>query len=1192
MLTLQNSLRSKLIENKAFIQSLRDQLFDLSMRNPLINCKLDKLINPIDLDDTNWSKVYTESIAFKREFGISNTLSVSHFLEWFHPGKSEFIISPLLVVPAEIIKRRKIRTLWEFSEDESESFLNPTLLRALEDHYDLDSTSIETSSENWHEHFCEKLASADQPLKITHQLTKKNEWQIIKVARLGNFNYKKSTLVYDYDSIIKDPNLSISELLNGSLINETAEPVSACLPLDETQLEAVSYALSNSASIQGPPGTGKSHTIVQLIYEYLRRDKKVLFVSEKSAALDVVYKQFQKDKTTALTAFFNGQTDEKKSFYKLLKKSWEEFHEAASLPVSEWSNQQLDVLDYYLKDYSKGDYSTKFLVDRLIAKSNYPTQISAIPNAPKIDDWIQSYDHLEQVEEELGSQISASFLCRLNKRVFLEKDPIEVIHKRIRESIQILERIKIIGDRHKLNNSLKDTKRLSIAASILTLVNKTQLDLLNIEHKSYKTFGNLAKKYELTKSKLKRQLQLTSKWKNKPNKSDITELLDLLKHHHAPKGIMGLLRRRSPLLQDAFEGFERDLSTTGKIQLLEELRQEWNLIGQLEEIEIKLKHQFGIHDPENEVAFILNLRTKLNEIATSDYLILLEHEQSIAVISDFSKLNLDVQRLTHLLKFTFKGDLPDEFAGLLHFFHQALSELPRLEKLGVSLDKFYQLPAQIQDYVTNHSASVEELDGMICAHHLQLKNKYSQAFKSLSGTSLQKDLNQFQRMVNNTSRSRLDAMKIRISSKILDIEKLLNTPASKLKGSDKTLKKLIKGQKRLLIHEMNKKQSHLSVKKLEQDCRDLLSFFQPVWMMNPLAVSQYLENKKDLFDVVIFDESSQIPIEDALPSIYRSKQVIVVGDEQQMPPSSYFSASKNDLTLLTQANLSYKKFMLKWHYRSRHPQLIEFSNRYFYESELKTFPPTVIDSPIDFIHHDGNYNSGSNQQEAALIVQELSKETDLSKCAVIAFSKEQEKTIRKSLNTVQLNAEDILISNLENVQGIERDNVYISVGYGYNEEGVFRKQFGPLNQDFGLNRLNVMVSRAKKKLKVFSSVKSEDFDLSENSGVQSLSDFLEFAEKQSAHERIEFTEKNSLPVDIEKYRLRLYKAENSSLIEAYIQHETGKVLLIEPGLDPAYDLTNTYITLKSRFDKIRILLHYDFLVNPKRFQTEIDRFFG
>jgi hypothetical protein len=166
------------------------------------------------------------------------------------------------------------------------------------------------------------------------------------------------------------------------------------------------------------------------------------------------------------------------------------------------------------------------------------------------------------------------------------------------------------------------------------------------------------------------------------------------------------------------------------------------------------------------------------------------------------------------------------------------------------------------------------------------------------------------------------------------------------------------------------------------------------------------------------------------------------------------------------------------------------------------------------------------------------------------------------------------------------------VGYGYNNEGVFRKNFGPINQEFGLNRLNVMVSRAKQKMKVFSPVKRSDFDLSDNLGVQCLADFLGFVEQQSNQLTQAEPSEQLITIDTEKFDLSFYNNQNSTSIQAYVQHKSGKVLLIEPGLDPKYDLANVFAALQERFSEVKVMLHYDYLLRPKQFYAELERFFS
>lgn len=425
------------------------------------------------------------------------------------------------------------------------------------------------------------------------------------------------------------------------------------------------------------------------------------------------------------------------------------------------------------------------------------------------------------------------------------------------------------------------------------------------------------------------------------------------------------------------------------------------------------------------------------------------------------------------------------------------------------------------------------------------------------------------------------------------IEQILATPASKLKENEKALKKRFKNQKRTFIHEVSKKQRHLPVNEYVSSNWEFTSSFVPIWVMNPLAVSEKLPLIMDAFDVVIFDESSQIPLEDSLPAIHRSKQVIVVGDDFQMPPSAFFQNSSSSETILDQAGKVFDNQMLKWHYRSEHPALINFSNSYFYDNELQTIPPVSKEIPIKLNVVSGVFDDGVNKVEAKSIADLLKSigQNHENEIAVVAFSKTQENEIRNELKNSNLDIDQLLISNLENVQGIERDVVIISIGYAKNPEGQFRLNFGPINQEGGQNRLNVLFSRARKEMQVFTSISSADFGLSENPGVTCLKDFLFYCESLGG-DSYQVAENNEL-IDLNRYNLSLYSPKAGLGIRCYIQHETNKILLLDPGIDEhdSSDINTVFSVLSQRFTKTMILLSTDYFNNPEKFKIQLDNFF-
>ena len=298
-------------------------------------------------------------------------------------------------------------------------------------------------------------------------------------------------------------------------------------------------------------------------------------------------------------------------------------------------------------------------------------------------------------------------------------------------------------------------------------------------------------------------------------------------------------------------------------------------------------------------------------------------------------------------------------------------------------------------------------------------------------------------------------------------------------------------------------------------------------LMSPISVAQYLDMNNEKFDLVIFDEASQMPTSEAVGAIARGKALICVGDPKQMPPTSFFTAQSvdedeveiddMDSILDDCITLSMPGHYLSWHYRSKHESLIAFSNLQYYDSKLRTFP-SIDDqqSKVRLVQIEGEYDKGhtrSNPAEAHAIVDEVVrrlKDPELSKrsIGIVSFSKVQQNLIEDILideltkhpeleQKAYQCEEPIFIKNLENVQGDERDVILFSVGYGPDKHGKVSMNFGPLNNEGGERRLNVAVSRARYEMIVFATLRAEQIDLKRSSakGVEGLKSFIEFAGK-------------------------------------------------------------------------------------------------
>lgn len=316
-----------------------------------------------------------------------------------------------------------------------------------------------------------------------------------------------------------------------------------------------------------------------------------------------------------------------------------------------------------------------------------------------------------------------------------------------------------------------------------------------------------------------------------------------------------------------------------------------------------------------------------------------------------------------------------------------------------------------------------------------------------------------------------------------------------------------------------------SIRKIIDQIPSLLPKLCPVWLMSPISVAQFLDLNTQKFDLVIFDEASQMPTSEAVGAIARGTNLICVGDPKQMPPTSFFETANvdeenadiedMDSILDDCIALSMPGHVLKWHYRSKHESLIAFSNQEYYDHSLYTFPSTDDRKmKVSLVQLEGAYDKGhtrSNPAEAKAIVDEVIsrlKDPELSKrsIGIVSFSKVQQNLIEDMLTDelakhpdLEAKAYDveepIFVKNLENVQGDERDVILFSVGYGPDKSGKVSMNFGPLNNEGGERRLNVAVSRAKYEMKVFSILRPEQIDLnrSKAKGVAGLKAFLEFA---------------------------------------------------------------------------------------------------
>jgi very-short-patch-repair endonuclease len=339
----------------------------------------------------------------------------------------------------------------------------------------------------------------------------------------------------------------------------------------------------------------------------------------------------------------------------------------------------------------------------------------------------------------------------------------------------------------------------------------------------------------------------------------------------------------------------------------------------------------------------------------------------------------------------------------------------------------------------------------------------------------------------------------------------------------------------LLQHECGKKKRHIPIRQLVKRSGQALLKLKPCFMMGPLSAAQYLPPGEIVFDLIVMDEASQMKPEEALGVIARGKQVVIVGDPKQLPPTSFFdravseegddnTAIEESESILDAALPMFLARRLRWHYRSQHESLIAFSNHSFYNSDLVVFPSPHSDSCDYGVKHiritRGRFVAQCNIEEAQVIAESVAKhlmhrtgeslgvvamnakQREQIERAIESLSKEQPE-LQEAMEDNRENDEPLFVKNLENVQGDERDVIFISCTYGPSEVGGrVMQRFGPINSATGWRRLNVLFTRSKKRMHIFSSMGAEDILVSERSsrGVKAFKDFLAYAETGYLHQ--------------------------------------------------------------------------------------------
>ena len=1008
-------------------------------------------------------------------------------------------------------------------------------------------------------------------------------WDIdLTQVTLANFNYRKMSLVRDYAQLIDEP--AQNEAFDRMFSIEPREvEVQAPDPIplpeqwnvvagDATQNAAVSLARTGrNFIIQGPPGTGKSQTITNLIADYAGRGLRVLFVCEKRAALDVVFHRLQQSELGELCCLIHDSQTDKKAFVGNLRECYERWiagdAQSSQLQARRSATlatlgQQLGLIERFEQAMTEVPEtltcSVRELVRHLI---DLPAVAAKLP--PEVLERLPEWRHWQAQSELTGRVYQA-----INERFGLDsfaRHPFShlasslITHEHaygqlkafLEEAGGLMDSVEpFLESSSSLLSSdtrLADARVLTQAAEQLTGANlASHLDLLEPGSPGSQALQAEQAALQTLTVQQHNAAETTRHWRDKLAPQDTQAAQDLVQRlegsllrwlQPAWWRLRGELQRRYDFSQHAVRPSYRSV--------LDNLAGEHRATAELQAEQQRLQSRYGIQDID---LFVQNLQALLQQLSTSPLLRqwvegLRGNPNPLPGVRQEASLRQPVARLAELVAQHCVFEPARSLGELAEYLRDLREELEELPDTLPLLNELHQADPVCLLAVQQHALAQKALDGLIAQENLTRLYRANPQLARFDGPALSLAARQVSQAESSLLKHNAHVLSATLHQRFLEHVKQSAMSVTQLDAQAREFKKAYAKGRRELEHELGKTMRYRSIREMASgDSGRVINDLKPIWLMSPLSVSDTLPLTPDLFDVVIFDEASQIPSEEAVPALSRAQQVIVVGDEMQLPPTNFFSSAgeqdDNELiamedgeqiainldadSLLSQAARNLPATLLAWHYRSRHEALISFSNAAFYEGRLITIPDrrierpapaqaaldsmdaqaviqgadTLLDSPISFLKmSDGVYLSRSNLAEAryiANLVRELlQRETGLS-LGIVAFSEAQQGAIEQALEDLAASdsafatrleqeyvREDagqfngLFVKNLENVQGDERDVIILSICYAPGPNGKMLMNFGPINQRGGEKRLNVIFSRARKRMAIVSSIEAD-----------------------------------------------------------------------------------------------------------------------
>ncbi len=1088
----------------------------------------------------------------------ANTLYLAlGMLRWYESRRSQRPrYAPIILLPVEMVRRSAERGyVIRLRDDEPQ--MNITLLEKLKQDHAIQVQGVDP------------LPMTDKGIDIRRVLTilrqavmDQPRWDVLETADIGVFSFSQFVMWNDIrfrtDDLMR--NKVVRSLIDGKLAWDAApmemgdkvseDDVLLPMPADASQLYAIRAACAGQTFVlHGPPGTGKSQTITSLIVNALAQGKRVLFVAEKMAALEVVQKRLDAIGVGPFCLELHSSRSRKRDVLEQLRRASEVTRGTSAERFAEMA-EEIAAMRAGLDEYVRALHRPLACGSDLYTLINEYETLRDVADVPPF-----APEYLHALTE---GQSRANELL-LEQAVAAGRDVGHPADHPLRQVGRI--------------RYAQDLKRLlpgvvaEYCARLAQMTSPVQTLCAALGEPPVSDWPGLCRLAELA-GDLACWYGLPTAWANETDyEGCLADVIRMAQHRLRAAELAGVL------LQTYTPAFlEQDAET---------LRREWQEAnGQwllprmmaMGRISRKLKpFARGRLDREKLPGHIETLNDYRQEMAAAAAL---EMQHTAALGSLYKGDATDWQRVADLAQAAIdsrrrlfgltgnenlvrsllgRADLRAAVYGVWNGMEpltrakQAIDELLTLQSASAAdwladqqtlCDALIAHAGEMKEWIAYagaaHQARQAGLDNVISAYENGMPHENvlpacrkavltgliaraideSEPLNTFSGAVFGKKIDQYRRLDREwTELCRREAY-CRLAARVPNFTREA-AQSSELGILQRCIKSGGRG---------------MSIRRLFDEIPNLLPRLCPCMLMSPISAAQYLDPKREPFDIVVFDEASQLPTCKAVGVLARGRDAVIVGDPKQMPPTAFFATQAVDEEHLDQEDLesilddclalNMPSTHLLWHYRSRHESLIAFSNSRFYENRLYTFP-SVNDraSKVSLEMVDGLFERGKNRRnraEAEAVVAEIIRryrDPKLQKqsLGVVTFNISQQELIEdllgdacdadEALEAWAYGAEEpIFIKNLENVQGDERDVILFSIGYGPDEKGRVYMNFGPLNRDGGWRRLNVAVSRARCEMKVFSTLRPEQIDLNRTQaeGVAALRAFLEYAQGRTA----------------------------------------------------------------------------------------------